>query len=168
MQTPIMERSSGERIGNPMSLVRRPGSDGTEPNREKEKNMRQITGGFLVLVIAAGLVPLAAPVAGVVEDVPIAVAPHVILLGSDQGGWVTVHVELPYGDVVGETVELNGIPVDRTFADARGEFVGKFSEDDVKAIVSPPEAEMTITGVTVGGDAFSGSCTVRVRVIGRR
>jgi len=50
-----------------------------------------------------------------------------------------------------------------TKADCRGELVAKFDEAAVKAIVEPPSATLTLTGMTIDGDEFSGSDTVKVR-----
>ena len=40
--------------------------------------------------------------------------------------------------------------------------VADFNEEDVKAIVAPPESELTLTGLILTGDPFSGSDIVRV------
>lgn len=91
------------------------------------------------------------------------IAPNALLLGKVQSGWVTVHVEIPFGDVLEGSVTLNGVPVDHAFADDRGEYVGKFPEEDVKAIVSPPSALLTLEGTTVDGETFAGSREVMVK-----
>jgi hypothetical protein len=41
--------------------------------------------------------------------------------------------------------------------------VAKFAQSDMKAIVTPPDAVLELTGSTSDGDAFSGSEVVEVR-----
>ena len=93
----------------------------------------------------------------------IAVAPNVLLIGADQSGWVTVHVEISYNEVLSGSVTLNGVPVDHAFADDRGEYVGKFPEADIKDIVFPPSTLLTLEGTTVNGVTFEGSREVMVK-----
>jgi hypothetical protein len=93
--------------------------------------------------------------------VSIAISPSTLVMGS-QGVWVTVHCDIPYSTVAGMTVELNGIDVDFTKADNRGDLVAKFQIDAVKGIVSPPSAELTLSGLTTGGVPFSGTDNIRV------
>jgi len=97
------------------------------------------------------------------ETVEVQVAPQTLLLSSEQGGEVTVHVTIPYSHVDTSTLTLNGLAVAWTKADCRGELVAKFDEAAVKAIVEPPSATLTLTGMTIDGDEFSGSDTVKVR-----
>ena len=94
--------------------------------------------------------------------VGIAVSPQTLLLGSDQGGWITVHTNIPYDRVNLGTLALNGEPVSRTKPDSRGELVAFFAEAAIKDFVAPPEATLTLAGDYTGGTAFAGSDTVRV------
>jgi hypothetical protein len=93
--------------------------------------------------------------------VEIMVSPSMIVL-KEEGNWVTVHAVLPYSSVEPETVALNGVPAALTFADDCGDLVAKFELEDICAIVAPPEATLTLTGVTTGGEIFEGIDTVRV------
>ncbi len=95
------------------------------------------------------------------ETVAIVVSPSTIYIGS-LGGGVTVHAEIPYSTVAGATVSLNGLPVRATFADNRGDLVAKFDLAQVKDIVAPPSATLTLTGVTKDGVPFTGTDTIRV------
>lgn len=104
----------------------------------------------------------AAPTVATAGDVVVAVAPQTLLLSSVQGGEITVHATIAYSKVDKSSVTLNDIPVKWTKADSRGELVAKFDEAAVKAIVSAPSAVLTLKGVTVDGEAFEGSATVRV------
>jgi len=92
----------------------------------------------------------------------VAVSPQTLLLGSDQGGFVTVHTAIPFGAVDRSSIQLSGVDVVFTKADSCGNLVAKFSEDAVKAIVAPPETTLTLTGVMKDGESFAGSDTVRV------
>ena len=84
------------------------------------------------------------PVRG--DDVLIAISPHALVLKS-PGTVVSVHTNLPYGSVDRGSLELSGIPVSWTKADSCGFLVAKFDMDAVKKIVTPPSAELTLTGL---------------------
>lgn len=94
--------------------------------------------------------------------IAIKVSPNTIVLAS-KGTWVTVHADIAYSLVDTGTVELNGLSPKITFADDCGNLVAKFPLADVKGIVEPPTAELTLTGVTKAGVPFAGSDTVAVR-----
>jgi len=94
-------------------------------------------------------------------EVTIVVSPSTVALES-QGVWVTVHAEIPYSVVVGLTVSLNGIPVDVTKADNRGELVAKFALDDVKDILEVGTATLTLSGMTSADEPFTGTDTIQV------
>lgn len=96
------------------------------------------------------------------DPLGIAVSPQTILLSSYQGGTVVVHTAIKLSTVDRGSVALSGIPAVRTRSDARGNLVADFNEEDVKAIVAPPESELTLTGLLLTGDPFSGSDIVRV------
>ena len=93
--------------------------------------------------------------------IPIVVSPSAINLES-EGVWVSVHADIPYGSVATAELTLNGVPVKWTKADTRGDLVAKFALDDVKNIVAPPSAELTLTGLTKDGVPFSGTDTIKV------
>jgi hypothetical protein len=99
------------------------------------------------------------------EEIGIQVSPSTINLAY-EGVVVTVHAEIPLRGVVTASVKLNGVEVWYTKADARGDLVAKFHVDEVKEIIAPPSAELTLTGmveVTPGVEVpFSGSDTVKV------
>ncbi|NOR47200.1 MAG: hypothetical protein GQ533_04030, partial [Methanosarcinaceae archaeon] len=94
-------------------------------------------------------------------DIDIKIAPATLNL-EFKGPWITIHTDIPYNEVNSDTIELNGIPVFSTFADDRGNLVAKFKSADVKAIVVPSEATLTLTGETDVGGSFEGSDTIRV------
>ena len=95
-------------------------------------------------------------------EIYVKVSPHVIVLISD-GTWVTVHTNIPYGQVETSSVALNGVPAALTKSDLKGYLVAKFTQTDIKAIVAPPEALLELTGLKTNGEAFSGSEVVEVR-----
>ena len=96
------------------------------------------------------------------DPLGVAVSPQALLLGFDQGGSVVVHTKIPYGSVDKTSIELNGIASTWTKADDCGNLVAYFDEDEVKAIVAPPSAVMTLTGTLNSGQPFEGSDTVKV------
>ena len=97
--------------------------------------------------------------------IAITVSPNVINTTA-KGQWVTVHVDIPADEVQTMTVTLNGVPVDWTKADARGDLVAKFCLDNVLDVIQPPSAQLTLSGVTFDGVAFSGTDTVKVVKVG--
>ena len=115
-------------------------------------------------IVAVAVLTLAT--AGIVMaetvPVPIQVSPHVIALHANCT-WVTVHADIAYSVVDGATVALNGIPATVTFADDRGDLVGKFGFDVVTEGLEPGEAEMVLTGERKDGTPFVGSEVVRVK-----
>ena len=95
-------------------------------------------------------------------EVSIQVSPHVIVLES-LGTWITVHTNIPYGQVETSSVALNSVPAELTKSDLKGYLVAKFDQADIKAKVAPPEALLELTGLKTDGEAFSGSEAVEVR-----
>ncbi len=95
-------------------------------------------------------------------EILIQVSPATIILDS-PGTWVTVHAEIAYGDAVDATLTMNGVELTYAKSDNRGELVVKFAREDIQSIVSPPEATLTLTGLTVSGETFVGSETVPVQ-----
>jgi hypothetical protein len=111
----------------------------------------------LVLGVAA-----AAWSAADIVDINVTVQPKTLVLNS-KGTWVTVHADIAYATVSPETVKLEGVSAAATFADARGDLVAKFPVAAIKALVSPPEASLTLTGVRKDGVCFTGSDAVAVK-----
>ena len=94
--------------------------------------------------------------------VGIKVSPHVIVIKS-KSTWVTVHADIPYSQVAAGTVTLNEVSAKLCFADDCGDLVATFAAKDIKAIVSPPQATLTLAGATKDDVPFSGSETVAVK-----
>ena len=99
------------------------------------------------------------------EDIYIKISPNTIVIGSETE-WVTVHTNIPLSRVDCSTLTLNDIGVAWTKSDAKGYLVAKFNYEAVEKIVSPPQATLTLEGVTKDGISFSGSDTVVVRESG--
>lgn len=120
--------------------------------------MRKLT------LIATSLVLTFAAVTAVCGtlDVEVIVSPQTLLLGADQGGYITVHAAIAYSQVDTASLTLNGVPVGYTKSDSRGELVAKFPEWAVKDIVDAPSATLQLDGLTVDGEILSGSDVVRV------
>ncbi|MBU0641069.1 MAG: hypothetical protein KKB50_19595 [Planctomycetes bacterium] len=98
------------------------------------------------------------------QEIVIAIAPHTLLLGFEQGGSVVVHADIPYAEVNADTLALDGIAAAWAKPDDCGNLVAYFDEAAVKAIVAPPSATLTLTGETKSGSPFTGSDTVQVKV----
>jgi hypothetical protein len=119
-----------------------------------------------VAVAAAGLAIAAFAVSARADEEPIVigiqVSPSTVVIGG-VNQWVTVHADIPYSIVAGASLSLNGIPVEWTKADSRGDLVGKFLFDSVQAIVEPGTATLKLEGERYDGTPFSGSDTVLVK-----
>lgn len=117
----------------------------------------------LGFVLATSMLVLASdPNTAATWDVAVNIAPHTMLLSTQQGGEVVVHADIPYNDVDAGTVYLENIPALRLRPDLEGNLVAFFDEVAVKAIVAPPAYDLELTG-TAGGTPFAGSDTGRVR-----
>jgi hypothetical protein len=112
---------------------------------------------LVVLIVGVGAQALAD------ATVPSQVSPNTIVLKSKSTVGVTVHADIALRLVSPESVRLNGLEPYAVFADSRGQLVAKFDIDAVEHIVSKPSTTLTLTGVTVDGDTFSGSDTVAVK-----
>jgi len=124
---------------------------------------------LISIAITTALLLAGSTCIGATESITIQVSPQTILVGADQADMVTVHAEIPYS-LVNETapltLTLNGVAVQFTFADNRGDLVAKFLASDIKKLlgVVPPHVTLILSGVTEDGIPFSGSDEVRVTV----
>jgi len=100
--------------------------------------------------------------------IEIQVSPQTLLPNADQGGSVTVHVDLDYSlvnELPAGTILLSGVPASISYSDARGDLVCKFPETAVKALfdgLPPGDYSLTLTGLTEAGEDFAGTDEVRV------
>lgn len=118
---------------------------------------------LLFVCLCVGLFAVSAFSNARTEDpLGIAVSPQTFLLSATQGS-VSVHTAIGYSTVDLESLALNGVAPTSTKADSRGNLVAKFDEAEIEALVEPPTADLTLTGLLKDGTAFSG--TDRVRVI---
>lgn len=107
------------------------------------------------------------------EVIQIQVSPSTLNL-EYPGTIVTCHTDIAYSAVVAASVALNGIPIDWWKEDNRGNFVAKFTSADVKDWFDEnwegiEYVELTLTGKTDSGVAFSGTDTIRVvRIIPKK
>lgn len=122
---------------------------------------KRVARNVALLSILAGIISLAGSCNH--DAVVVEVAPETLILNSDQGGWITVHIAVAARFVDGESLILNGIHAHHTGVDNRGEIVGYFDEYAIKALVNPPSAVLTLKGAYLTGELFEGSDTVRVR-----
>lgn len=91
------------------------------------------------------------------------VSPSVLVLASKSTVAVTVHAQVRLSLVQAGTVRLNGVAPYAVFADNRGELVAKFDLATIKAMVTPPEATLTLTAVMKDGSPLVGVDTITVR-----
>lgn len=119
--------------------------------------------GRMPLVLALVLLSLAAYAAAppTVVSILLKLSPDALVIGG-PGEWVTAHTDIAFSAVDRGSVELSGVAAVSVFADNRGQLVAKFRRGDIEAIVSPPSATLTLTGLTVDGASFAGSDTIRV------
>jgi hypothetical protein len=151
---------------------------GFVPFGEEEKMLKNRSGAavaavllFPALLAFAGCSDTTAPTEAIsrevddrgdIVEVVIDVSPATLVLDS-PGTWVTVHAEIALSEVDGTTVTLDGVTPDVVKADNRGELVAKFDRASIVAIVSPPEATLTLNGLTVSGVPFAGTDTITVQ-----
>jgi len=95
-------------------------------------------------------------------EIAIVISPAVLTLDT-PGTWVTVHTDIACSQVDGATLRLSGVVPDVIKSDNHGDLVAKFVRGDIEAIVAPPEATLTLTGLTVSGTPFAGSDTIVVQ-----
>lgn len=112
----------------------------------------------LGLTLAVGVVPAAAQTL----TIDIQVSPATIVISS-FGECLTIHADIALSKVDRSSVTLNGLYPYAVFADSRGQLVAKFDVDQVKAIVAPPSATLTLAGLTTDGTPISGARTVPVK-----
>ncbi|VBB45434.1 exported hypothetical protein [uncultured Desulfatiglans sp.] len=99
------------------------------------------------------------------EYVQIVAAPNVLNL-ENEGQWVTIHTDIPYSQVLGESVMLNSIPISWDKYDNRGYYVAKFAMSSVKDILYVGDYNtLTFTGMTIEAEAFCGFCEIFVKQV---
>ncbi len=119
---------------------------------------------FAVFCLIFGSVHMAT--ADEASRISITVSPKTLVVHS-LSECVTVHTNIRFVDVAGETVELElksvtVIPY-LVKSDDRGYLVAKFNSDDIKQLIEDEsEVTMTLTGLTVDGTPFTGSDTIKV------
>ncbi|MBN1436146.1 MAG: hypothetical protein JW936_03650 [Sedimentisphaerales bacterium] len=96
------------------------------------------------------------------DGLVITISPKTLYLGSEDTV-VTVHSNIPYSTVNTLSLTLNDIPSTFTKADACGDLVVRFDRSDIKGIVVPGEATLTLSGLFKDGTAFSVSDTITVK-----
>jgi len=114
----------------------------------------------LMVVICTGLVM--ANKANEGDELCITISPNTLVLSSEDT-IVTVHSNIPYYSVDRLSLTLNGIPATYSKSDACGDLVVKFGRADVKDIVEPGIATLTLSGTFNDGSDFAVSDTITVR-----
>jgi len=97
-------------------------------------------------------------------EISIDVAPNTLNLQS-EGSVVTIHPDIAYDDVDVSTVYLNDIAIKSWKADNRGNFVAKFSMEDVKKLDGLKIDEynmLKIVGLTKYEQSFWGQKEIKV------
>ena len=122
------------------------------------KRLVSIFAFILVLGLSAGTASA--------QTIDVAISPQTVNL-QFQGEWVTVHADIPFTLVEPDSVALDGIPADLEKDDDLGYLVAKFKMageigEYLESFLDAGAATLTLTGVTIDGDLFSGSDTVRV------
>jgi len=114
----------------------------------------------LMVVICTGLVMANKASDG--EGDCITISPKTLVLSSEDT-IVTVHSNIPYSSVNTVSLTLNDIPATFSKADACGDLVVRFGRSDVKDIVEPGLATLTLSGELKDGSGFDASDTITVR-----
>ncbi len=116
----------------------------------------------IIFIAAAGTGFVMANKANSSDVFSITISPKTLFLGS-QDTIVTVHSNIPYVLVNTLSLDLNGIPASYTKADACGDLVVKFDREDIKGIVEPGVAKLTLSGQLKDGSLFAVSGTIVVK-----
>ena len=116
----------------------------------------------VVLVLVVGTSFVMANKASDGEGDCITISPKTLVLSSEDT-IVTVHSNIPYVSVNTVSLTLNGIPATFSKADACGDLVVKFGRADVKDIVEPGIATLTLSGELKDGSLFEASDTITVK-----
>jgi hypothetical protein len=119
----------------------------------------------LVSLVVLGLILGLSAEARADTVINVKISPQTVNL-QFQGEWVTVHTNIAYTLVLPDSVALDGFSADIEKYDDRGYLVAKFKvarlSEYLRGFLDAGSATLTLTGVTLGGDSFSGSDTVRV------
>ena len=97
-------------------------------------------------------------------EITIEVAPSTLNLQS-EGKVVTVHTDIAYGAVDVTSVYINGVAIAWWKADSRGNFVAKFSMDEVKTLdglIIDGYNTLQLVGLTKEGEPFWGEQDIMV------
>jgi len=97
-------------------------------------------------------------------DIEIDVSPNVLNIQS-KSTVVTVHTDIAYSLVVGASVFLNGVAIDWWKSDDRGNFVAKFSSDEIKTLEGLKIGDyntLILNGFTTDEEAFIGTQDIMV------
>lgn len=120
---------------------------------------RSVTLGVLLLVSLGSWALVAS---ADTREISVTVQPSTIVLAASST-WVTVHTDIAYGEVDAASLTLNGVAINWSKSDNRGNFVAKFVSGDVKEILQPGTALLTLSGTTKSGESFEGSDVVTVK-----
>ena len=126
--------------------------------------MKSLQRFFFLSAIAIALAFTAITTNSFAYDVTIDVSPNVLNIQS-KSVIVTVHTDVAYGLVVGSSVFLNDVAISHWKADDRGNFVAKFSSDEVKSLdglIIGNYNTLVMTGYLTNGEAFIGSQDILV------
>ena len=119
-----------------------------------------VTAVILMVVVGTSLVMANKASDG--EGDCITISPKTLVLSSEDT-IVTVHSNIPYASVNTVSLTLNGISANFSKADSCGDLVVKFGRADVKDIVEPGIATLTLSGELKDGSPFEASDTITVR-----
>lgn len=123
--------------------------------------MRRVLPSVCAVLCLLGLLVVAG-LATEYGEITIDVAPNVLNLSS-ASEVVTIHTDIPYSLVDGQTVTLNGIEISSWKSDNRGYFVAKFNSDEVKDLEDIGDTLVCrLLGNTVEGDSFYGTSEITV------
>ena len=116
----------------------------------------------VILMAAVGTGLVMANKASDGEGFCITISPKTLFLSSEDT-IVTVHSNIAYGSVNTVSLTLNGVPATFSKSDACGDLVVRFGRADVKDIVKPGIATLTLSGELKDGSPFEASDTITVK-----
>lgn len=128
--------------------------------------MKRITITAFAVMMVMGLAGISHG-AGNWEDEEITISPKLLVLDY-SGTRITVHTNIQASEVVMSSVyiEVNGsaaVQPCAVFSDLCGNLVAKFMVEDLRALVEPPSADITLHGAYKDGGEFFAEGSIGIK-----
>ncbi len=124
------------------------------------KNLTKLSLMLLLVGAVTGLVFANQACKG--DDFTIMISPRTLVLSSGCDA-ITIHSNIPYNEVITDTVAINGVPA-ATGVDDCGDLVARVAVADLADILLPGQTvTLTLTGDLTDGTSFEVDGTINVK-----